>query len=204
MIVTLIRHTSVAVASGICYGQSDVDVAASFAAEADAVRKRLAGRRFDRVYASPLQRCRKLAAHCGHASPRVDDRLMEMNFGDWEMQAWEAIADPQLERWYADWIGEAASRGESLRALVARVGAFVGELADGRHGESNESNESHESHESEQLERVAIFTHAGVIRAFGVVLGLFAVEAAFEFKVDYGDVFDFALPRPEAAPEVST
>ena len=41
MIVTLIRHTSVAVAPGICYGQSDVDVAASFADEAAAVRQRL-------------------------------------------------------------------------------------------------------------------------------------------------------------------
>ena len=196
MIVTLIRHTSVAVAPGICYGQSDVDVAASFAAEADAVRNKLAGRRFDRVYASPLQRCRKLAAHCGHVSPRVDDRLMEMHFGDWEMRAWEAIVDAQLDRWYADWIGEAPSRGESLCALVTRVGTFVGELADGRLGESNESKESNESN---QLERVAIFTHAGVIRAFGVVLGLFAVEAAFEFKVEYGDVFDFALRRPAGA-----
>ena len=201
MIVTLIRHTSVAVAPGICYGQSDVDVAASFATEADAVRRKLAGRRFDRVYASPLQRCRKLAAHCGHAAPRVDDRLMEMNFGDWEMQAWEAIADPQLERWYADWIGEAASGGESLRQLVARVGAFVGELTEARHGAADAGQGINEF---KGFERVAVFTHAGVIRAFGVVLGLFAVEDAFEFKVDYGDVVDFTLRRPDASPEIST
>lgn len=178
MQLTLIRHTSVAVAGGVCYGQSDVDVAASFVAEADAVRRKLAAQCFDAVYASPLQRCRKLARHCGYATPRIDARLMEMNFGDWEMQRWDAIADPQLERWYADWIDQAPSNGESLRQLVARVEAFVGELRDGRHGDA---------------QRLAVFTHAGVIRAFGVVLGMFPVDAAFEFKVDYGDSFDFTL-----------
>ena len=183
MIVTLIRHTSVAVAPGICYGQSDVEVAESFVAEADAVRQKLVARRFDAVYSSPLQRCRKLAAHCGHRSPRFDRRLQEMHFGDWEMQAWDAIADPQLARWYADWINEAPSNGESLRMLVARVAAFIAELRE------------------VDARRVAVFTHAGVIRAFGVVLGRFAVEAAFEFKVDYGDVVDFTLPCPGTAPE---
>lgn len=180
MIVTLIRHTSVAVAAGICYGQSDVDVAASFAAEAEIVRQKLAGRCFDAVYASPLQRCRKLAAHCGHHAPRFDRRLMEMDFGDWELQAWDAISDPQLARWYADWINETPSGGESLRALVARVADFVAELRSG------------------EARQVAIYTHAGVIRAFGVVLGRFAIDEGFDLKVAYGDVFDFKLARDGA------
>lgn len=178
MIVTLIRHTSVAVPPGVCYGQSDVDVSERFAEEAGAVRQRLAAARFDAVYASPLRRCLKLAHYCGFASPRIDTRLMEMNFGDWEMQAWEAIADPQLARWYADWIGEAPTGGESWRAMIARVERFVAELKDGRHGE---------------LERVALFTHAGVIRAFAVALGLRAADAAFDLRVDYGESFDFTL-----------
>ena len=178
MIVTLIRHTSVAVAAGVCYGQSDVDVSARFAEEAAAVRQRLAAARFGAIYASPLQRCRKLAEYCGYPAPRLDPRLMEMNFGDWEMQAWEAIADPQLARWYADWVGEAPTGGESWRAMIARVERFIAELIDGRHGE---------------LERVAVFTHAGVIRACAVVLGLYADEAAFDLKVDYGESFDFTL-----------
>ena len=178
MIVTLIRHTSVAVPAGVCYGQSDVGLSDRFAEEAAAVRQSLAAARFDAVYASPLRRCLSLAQYCGFASPRIDARLMEMNFGDWEMQAWEAIADPQLARWYADWIGEAPTGGESWRAMIARVERFADELIDGRHGE---------------FERVAVFTHAGVIRAFAVALGLFAADAAFELKVDYGDSFDFTL-----------
>ena len=194
MIVTLIRHTSVAVAPGVCYGQSDVDVAGSFADEAAGVRRRLGERRFDAVFSSPLKRCRKLAHYCGYAAPRVDARLMELDFGEWEMRAWEAIDDPQLTRWYADWISEAPSGGESLRQLVARVGDLVSELAGG-------CDAGNGANRSNAHERVAIFTHAGVIRAWGAVLGLFAVEAAFEYKVDYGDVVDFTLPCPGTAPE---
>ena len=177
LIATLIRHTSVAVAPGICYGQSDVDVSADFASEALAVASRLAARRFDAVYASPLQRCRKLAHYCGYADARLDRRLMEMHFGDWEMQAWEAIDDPQLARWYADWIGIAPTHGESLQSLIARVERFIAELR------------------ASALTRVALFTHAGVIRACGVVLGHFAAADAFDFKVDYGDTFDFVIDR---------
>ena len=65
MILTLIRHTSVAVPKGVCYGQSDVALAGSFDSEAKVVCGRLKGRRFDEVYSSPLSRCVKLAARCG-------------------------------------------------------------------------------------------------------------------------------------------
>ena len=41
MEIYLIRHTSVSVEAGICYGQSDVPVAESFAAEAAQVRAKL-------------------------------------------------------------------------------------------------------------------------------------------------------------------
>ena len=61
MDVFLIRHTRTAVVPGTCYGNSDVDVAGSFPEEAERVRVRLEGERFDAIYSSPLQRCRKLA-----------------------------------------------------------------------------------------------------------------------------------------------
>ena len=54
MEVFLIRHTKTAVIPGTCYGNSDVDVADSFPEEAEKVRGRLKGERFDAVYSSPL------------------------------------------------------------------------------------------------------------------------------------------------------
>ena len=87
----LIRHTSLQVPSGICYGQSDIDVASSFMNEALVTQQKLISSPFDAIYASPLQRCLKLANTLNLGEPMTDNRLMELNFGDWEMSAWDDI-----------------------------------------------------------------------------------------------------------------
>lgn len=79
MKMTLVRHTSVDVPKGVCYGQSDVGLRATFAEEAERVRENLKGRKFDAVYTSPLSRCVKLASFCGYEDAVRDKRLMEMN-----------------------------------------------------------------------------------------------------------------------------
>ena len=56
MKITLIRHTRVAVETGICYGWSDVGVAPSFETEASRVKENISNERFDIVYSSPLSR----------------------------------------------------------------------------------------------------------------------------------------------------
>ena len=95
MKITLIRHTRVAVETGICYGWSDVGVAPSFETEASRVKENISNEQFDIVYSSPLSRCRKLAAFCGFHEPILDDRLKELNFGEWEMKSWnELSSDP--------------------------------------------------------------------------------------------------------------
>ena len=175
MTITLIRHTSVNVPSGICYGQSDVDVSGNFEFEAPIVKDKLVSNRFDAVYSSPLQRCEKLARYCGFENPTFDNRLMEINFGNWEMQAWEDITDPQLNRWYQNWVTETPTRGESLMDLICRVDSFIVELKKQNH------------------EHVAIFTHAGIIRSFGVILEKFSAVKYFDLKVDYGDCIQFIM-----------
>lgn len=67
MRLVLIRHTSVAVPRGICYGQTDVPLADSFPDEATMVKQRLSRYHFDCVYSSPLSRCVKLARFCGYS-----------------------------------------------------------------------------------------------------------------------------------------
>lgn len=86
MDIVLIRHTSVGVPKGTCYGWSDVPVADTFETEAEETKKNLGTVEFDAVFSSPLTRARKLAAFCGYDTPIVDDRLKEMNMGDWEMK----------------------------------------------------------------------------------------------------------------------
>lgn len=168
MKVTLIRHTRVAVETGICYGWTDVDVASSFETEAGKVRASISDEKFDIVFSSPLTRCRKLAAFCGFPDPIVDDRLKELNFGKWEMEKWDSITDPSLSVWYKDWIHLPAGDAESYENQCTRVARFLQEL---RHsGYSNP----------------CIFTHRGVVACAMVHAGLCSVEDSFSYDVDYG------------------
>ena len=98
--LTFIRHTSVDVPPGVCYGQTDVPLAPSFPEEALIVKDGLAGIHFDEIYCSPLSRCVRLAEYCGFTTPKFDKRLMEMNFGEWEMIRYDKITDPRLQEWY--------------------------------------------------------------------------------------------------------
>ena len=67
MEVILIRHTSVDVPPGMCYGQTDVPLKPTFEAEAAVTAENLkAYLPFDHVYTSPLTRCVRLATYCGY------------------------------------------------------------------------------------------------------------------------------------------
>ena len=154
MKVTLIRHTSVAVEPGIVYGFTDVDTAPTFPEEAERVARSIGGEVFDAVYHSPLSRCRQLAAACGFADSVPDTRLKEMNFGHWEMQRWEAIKDPVLEKWYKDWVNIPAGGGESFRDQLHRVSQFLDEL------------------KSRAFRNVCLFVHSGVVRCALIYAGL--------------------------------
>ncbi|MDO9152570.1 MAG: alpha-ribazole phosphatase [Paludibacter sp.] len=175
MEITLIRHTSVNVDSGICYGQSDVEVSNNFEEEAKEVFNSIKNEKFDAVFSSPLSRCTKLANYCGFPKPFLDERIMELNFGEWEMKEWNEINDPQLKRWYSNWIDEIPTNGESFKEQILRVNNFIFEL----------HNTGYKS--------IAIFAHAGVIRSFGVILDKYPIENAFLYEVNYGQVIKFKL-----------
>lgn len=171
----MIRHTSVAVPKGTCYGWSDVPVADTFEQEAAVTRAKLEGMVFDQVYSSPLTRATKLAAYCGFPSPVLDDRLKEMNMGDWEMQRYDDIRDEALQRWYDDYMHLPATDGESFPMLHARVSAFLDELR------------------AKPFRRVAIFAHGGVLVSAGIYAGLFGEENAFSHSVPYGGIQEIRL-----------
>uniref|UniRef100_A0AB33JDK2 Alpha-ribazole phosphatase n=2 Tax=unclassified Prevotella TaxID=2638335 RepID=A0AB33JDK2_9BACT len=173
MKVTLIRHTRVDVPKGTCYGWSDVPVADTFEQEAAITKANLQpDEPFDAVFSSPLTRARKLAAYCGYTSPTVDDRIKEMNMGDWEMRLYDDIAkvDPHIEAWYQDYMNLAATGGESFPMMYARVAEFLDELR------------------RKHYERVAIFAHGGVLICAGIYGQLFDKENAFENLTDYGGI----------------
>ena len=165
-----IRHTSVDVPAGFCYGRSDVALRSTFADEAAVVRRHLEGATFDSVWCSPLSRCRKLARTCGYGDATCDERLTEIDFGAWEGLMFDAIDDPQLQRWYNNYLHERPTGGETFDEQRHRVAAFIDEVRRVCH------------------RRVLVFTHGGVILAAGIHAGLFRPDEAFSHLTPYGGV----------------
>jgi alpha-ribazole phosphatase len=174
MQVYLIRHTSPDIAPGICYGQSDLALKTElFEAEFKAIQAKIPAQ-FSQVYSSPLQRCQQLA-QCFCAQPMLDDRLKELNFGQWEMQAWDKIPQHELDPWMANFVNIAPPDGENFQQLYQRNVDFIKQLL------------------TQNIDNVAIITHAGNIRSWlSFVLGL-PLENSFKIKLNYGAVVLLSL-----------
>ncbi len=174
--ITLIRHTSVDVPPGVCYGQTDVPLKATFREEAALTAENLkAYLPFERVYTSPLTRCVRLARYCGYPDAERDERIMEMNFGEWEMKPFDRNPDPRLREWYADYLNVAATGGESFRMQYRRVSRFLDELKRKPH------------------KRVAVFAHGGVLICAQIYAGILTAEEAFGALTPYGGIVRISL-----------
>jgi alpha-ribazole phosphatase len=125
----LIRHPKTIVKDGICYGRTDLAVDA---AEVERVATSLLERLPDNVaiWTSPLQRCRLLAERIAKARGTTfheDARLMEMDFGAWEMQSWDAVPREEIDAWTKDVVYYSPGGGESVFQAAVRVKQFADE-----------------------------------------------------------------------------
>ncbi len=170
MEVYLIRHTTPQIEKGICYGQSDIPLAETFHNDIKKVLQHLPDR-VDAVYSSPLSRCVKLAELIkSNQKITIDKRLMEINFGDWEMKKWDEINQEVLNEWMKDFVNVHAPSGENFIDLNNRVKQFIDELTKKNH------------------KRIAIVTHAGVIRSFIIRILESPLKNAFKIPVDYSSI----------------
>lgn len=170
MEIYLIRHTTPAVAKGICYGQADVDVAESFTTEATAIRSLLPAAPAV-VYSSPLQRCRKLASYLfPDYLVQEEPDLKELHFGQWELQAWNAIPQAELQPWMDDFVTATVPGGESYAALANRSIRVFEQITTGTHP-------------------AVIVAHAGVIRSILAHITGTPLQDSFNtFQLQYGCV----------------
>jgi alpha-ribazole phosphatase len=116
----LVRHPPVAAERGICYGRSDVALAAPATVAAAALRTELPAAA--KVVSSPLRRCAELARALSD-TVTFDHRLQEMDFGDWEMRRYDALPRADIDLWAADVWGFRVPGGESAADMAARAWA---------------------------------------------------------------------------------
>ncbi|KDN56208.1 alpha-ribazole phosphatase [Flavobacterium seoulense] len=173
MEVYLVRHTETVCEKGICYGQSDVSLKESFLEQFELIKSQIPSDAV--VFSSPLSRCTLLANYLS-SSVSIDSRLMEMNFGDWEMKKWDEIPEVDFTPWMTDFVNVAVPNGESFITLHHRVIDFLATLASANHSK-----------------KIVIVTHAGVIRSILCHQSGLSLKEAFQNKVDFGDVIKIEL-----------
>lgn len=173
--IYLVRHTNVDVPKGTCYGVSDIHLAQSFSEEVIPILQQLKGISFDKVYTSPLKRCTQLAHVLSPGRYLLDQRLTELNFGNWEGLSWDNIYElPEGKAWMNNYLELPCPCGESYIDLYNRVTAFINEL--------------------DKSKNTLIITHAGVIRVFLSVFNRIEGKSLFDRKIDFGEIIKIVDP----------
>jgi len=165
----LARHAAPLAGEGLCYGATDLE------ADGEATMQAAQGLAAAvpggvTVRSSPLRRCRQLAEALQALRPdlvhRVDARLREMDFGDWEGQRWDAIGRRQFDAWMADFSRHRCGGGESVADLMERVAPAFAQAHSSGHD-------------------VLWITHAGVVRAVRLLTrGVALPRAAADWPVE--------------------
>ena len=147
--LVLVRHAEPAPdVRGRCYGTLDVELSERGHEQAAALAVTLRDEPVDLVVSSPRLRAVQTAAALGRPV-EVDERLSEIDFGDFEGRTYEELErdEPELfRRWMSSPTTVRFPNGESYADLRARA---AGALADVR----------------VRAETAVVVTHGGVIRA---------------------------------------
>jgi alpha-ribazole phosphatase len=170
----LIRHAEPDEnARGRCYGRLDVGLSPTGLASAERLAESLRPVQLDAVYVSPRLRAVQTANALG-GSRIVDDRLRELDFGQFEGRTYDEIEREQPE-FFRSWMKTPTlvqfPGGESYAELRERVAAAVDEIV----AANNERT-------------IALVSHGGVIRAALAVALDLADDRAFALDVGYARV----------------
>ena len=141
----IVRHgRTVANAAGLLQGRVDNPLDDEGQKQAGWIAKALGP--VDRGISSPLQRALQTAELLGQI-PRIDERWIELDYGEWDSRPVADITPDEWAAWRAD-PSFSPPGGESLIELDQRVAAACEEIIS----------------EAEEL-RVAVFTHVSPIKS---------------------------------------
>ena len=121
-----LRHPTPDIDLGICYGQTDMDIAEIGHSQIEDAL--ISTPKIELIVASPALRCRKLATELAKrdaASLEYDERLWEMNMGNFEGVRWDAMDRSQSDKWLEDPFNNPTPNGESFAQVQTRVLAAV-------------------------------------------------------------------------------
>lgn len=182
--LVLMRHGETVGQSSIrLYGSTDVALAPEGEAQMIASARRLAGRRFDAVFTSPLGRARRstevVLASIEHPAIAIEEveGFREIDFGAWEGWTWDEVRERDPEN-FARWDREGAHfcfpSGELRSAFVERVQLATGPTIEARFAAGAQA--------------ILAVVHKGVIKAIAArMLGL-SLHELVDFELSLGAI----------------
>lgn len=172
----LIRHGETELnTAGVFYGWTDCGISEKGVAQAEDLADILQGVDFDAVISSSLSRAVVTAVIVSGYTPdeiKMDDRLRELNFGDWEGLHHSEIKQKHKEawdKWGSDWKNASPPRGESFFEIYNRVKSSIEEILDEYKGR-----------------KVLIVSHHGTMRIIPMILLGLTAEAYWSFTAEQG------------------
>ena len=130
MRVFFLRHKDVNVDEDIFDGQTDRDVADKLEYELEKIRIKINNNitKFGNIdiFSSPLMRCKKLDYGISE-NINFDDRLKELDLGDWEMKPKNKIPKKFIEEWENNIMTFHIPNGESNKDFITRLKSFIDE-----------------------------------------------------------------------------
>jgi broad specificity phosphatase PhoE len=159
-------------ASGILLGEAGL-------AQAEAAGRRLAAEGVEIVMTSPLERTRQTAERIARACDvpmRLEEALMEIDFGEWNGQTFDSLeAEPLWRTWNDERATARPPSGETMAEVQARLGVWLEGVA--RSG----------------ARAVAAVSHADVIKAaVGLATGL-SMRFHDRFEISPGSITTVAV-----------
>jgi alpha-ribazole phosphatase len=126
-----LRHTSLDVSQDVFYGQTDLDVSSSFETELKKIKLKLQDENILldklKVFSSPLKRCVKLANSLTNQII-LDERIMELNLGDWEMKPKQSIESKLIKEWEDNMMTFKIPNGETNQDFLNRLKKFLDQI----------------------------------------------------------------------------
>ncbi|HWR62006.1 MAG TPA: alpha-ribazole phosphatase [Clostridia bacterium] len=172
----LIRHGETELnTAGVYYGWTDCEMSEKGIMQGSELADILHDVCFDVVIASNLNRAIATAVIVSGFPPEEiikDDRLRELNFGDWEGLHHSEVTKrnrEEWEKWSNDWINTAPPKGESFVKMYDRVKNCIEDILDRYKGK-----------------KVLVVSHQGTMRIIPMVLLGLTSEAYWSFTAEQG------------------
>lgn len=174
--IYLVRHGETEMnITGVYYGWTDVGLSEKGVMQAEDLYDILQDVHFDAVISSSLIRAVETASIVSGYNPDViirDDRLRELNFGEWEGIHHRELKENHkevLEKWGSDWKNTAPPGGESFFEIYIRVKSSIEDIIKEYRGK-----------------RVLIVSHQGTMKIIPMVLLDLTEDAFWSFTAEQG------------------